>query len=323
MKPKSLGSLLFATTNMEAHIYRAYKTKEIVHVSGRVVFTSSRIKEPSNQESALRRLHRTLAFGQVRPSIHSWTAIKEGETVHELMTDGSGYFSFERKLNQTEFGSLNKLEIWGKPTNQDVETRIGETALVDLRDKHTILISDLDGTVIDNKPYNQIRLFFNTMVSNSERMASYKNTAFFFNNLKRNGIAVFYVSSSPDQLYPRLRRFLKSNDMPKGPLYLKPLKSHDIKGRIAELKNNTDSKKEQIVEIMKSFPEQQFILLGDDANDDIEVFEALEKEHPHQLKFIGIHKISSKQSPSLKGKQVPFISYDDLSLKCMDLGILS
>lgn len=304
---------------MEAHVYSAYKTETAIVARGRVVNASTLITAPDNEESPLRRLHRTLAYGQLAPVRNAPFFVKIGSTHHPVMTNASGYFELESAIADAK--PYSTLEIFDAESKKAKRTSIGRSHILDIRNKKTILISDLDGTIIDNKPYNQFRLFLNTMISSSEIMTPFENAGLFFGKLQKNDIPVFYVSSSPDQLYPRLQRFLVSKGMPQGPLYLKPLKHRDLKGQIAELKNNTDSKTQQITDILNAFPNHQFILLGDDANDDVEIFEELEKNFSHQLKLVAIHKINSASKTQTRGKQLPYVSYEDLTLKCVDLGI--
>ena len=94
---------------------------------------------------------------------------------------------------------------------------------------------------------------------------------------------IFYISSSPWNLYDLLRDFLELNEIPRGPIFLRDLGVDQTK---FIKRSGHGEKLERALQIMSDFPELPFVLVGDSAQHDAGLYAeaaALEKYLPAQV----------------------------------------
>jgi phosphatidate phosphatase APP1 len=103
----------------------------------------------------------------------------------------------------------------------------------------------------------------------------------------------FYVSSSEWNLYDYLNEFFKHNGLPKGVFLL-----NDIK-RWFQLMKTGGTKHQgkliRVTRILEAFPQQRFILLGDNSQSDPAIYAAIANKYPDKIVAIYIRNISLKK----------------------------
>ncbi len=100
---------------------------------------------------------------------------------------------------------------------------------------------------------------------------------------------VFYVSNSPWNLHSYLDLFLDYHYFPKGPLILrdigvKPMEHTAFGGKYGRVK-----------EIIEAFPKMKFVLSGDSAESDADIYLQLAREYPDQIHSIFIRTVRHKK----------------------------
>ena len=102
----------------------------------------------------------------------------------------------------------------------------------------------------------------------------------------------FYVSSSEWNLYDYILEFSKKNGLPKGVYRLSKLK------RLSEVlktgKGKHHTKFDRIVEIIETYPTRQFVLLGDDSQQDPIIYEAVVQQYPQQIRSVYIRQVHAE-----------------------------
>jgi phosphatidate phosphatase APP1 len=101
---------------------------------------------------------------------------------------------------------------------------------------------------------------------------------------------IFYVSSSPWNLYDFLEEFMELNHIPLGTLFLRDFGLHTLKA------SHHDHKSTYIHQIMDTYPQLAFILIGDSGQHDPEVYSEIVTQRPQQVKAIYIRDVSTKES---------------------------
>ncbi len=130
-------------------------------------------------------------------------------------------------------------------------------------------------------------------------------------------IAAFhYVSGSPWQLYNTLRNFLIDDaGFPNGTFHMKSVRKNlfnlDSWRDLRELATNDyityDQKVRQISELMETYPERQFILIGDSGEMDPEVYTMIRESYPEQVNEIIIRDVVNareNQPERLEGMRI-------------------
>src|SRR5690606_6523602 len=80
---------------------------------------------------------------------------------------------------------------------------------------------------------------------------------------------LFYVSSSPWNLYDLLDEFFYLQDIPKGPFFLRDFGIDKDKFIVS---GHEEHKIVQIEKILSTYPDMKFILIGDSGEKDPEIF---------------------------------------------------
>ncbi|MEI7583488.1 App1 family protein [Runella sp.] len=108
----------------------------------------------------------------------------------------------------------------------------------------------------------------------------------------------FYVSNSEWNLYDDLNEFFKHNDLPKGAFLLNSIKKWYQLFKTGNTKHQ--GKLMRVVRILKVFPKQRFVLLGDNSQKDPEIYATIANKYPDRIVAIYLRNISlEKEAPTL------------------------
>ena len=102
-----------------------------------------------------------------------------------------------------------------------------------------------------------------------------------------DGAAFHFISSSPWPLYEPLRSFLASAGFPEATAALKnvTLKDRSIRNLLAK---STKTKPPAIDALLRDFPTRRFVLVGDSAENDAEIYAGIARRHPSRIARIFI-----------------------------------
>jgi phosphatidate phosphatase APP1 len=155
----------------------------------------------------------------------------------------------------------------------------------------TVLISDIDDTLLHSDVRNKVRQFRNLLFTKMEKRRAVKDTHDLIRNLEAQGAASFYLSNSEQNLYPLIYRFLRHNDFPEGPLFLKQWRTiRDFFRRHHTIPRNAH-KLGTLENIMEIFPDKKFILIGDNTQLDLSIYLQTALKYPHNIKSIVIREV--------------------------------
>lgn len=100
---------------------------------------------------------------------------------------------------------------------------------------------------------------------------------------------VFYVSSSPWNLFSYLVAFKRERGLPLGPVMLR---DWGFNRRTLGKEGHGSHKREAIRRILKTFPHLQFALIGDDTQKDLVAFGSIAKEFPGRIAAVFIRAVT-------------------------------
>nr|WP_246351064.1 App1 family protein [Deinobacterium chartae] len=95
---------------------------------------------------------------------------------------------------------------------------------------------------------------------------------------------IFYVSSSPWNLYDLLEDFLEHQGIPAGPLLLKDWS-------LWNLKAHTGHKLGYIRRLLEAYPRLPFVLIGDSGERDPEIYLEAVRKHPGRFRAVYIRDV--------------------------------
>lgn len=170
---------------------------------------------------------------------------------------------------------------------------------------HLGIISDLDDTILVSEVLSKRRLLRNSLTVPAEDRRAVAGMAELYRRLAQQNPApestpIFYVSGSPRQLTDSIRRFLQANAFPRGVLQLKEISTE----RGDSLLDTPAYKRKHIDKILAAFPGVKFLLLGDDGEQDPEIFAQVTAQYPERVEGVWIRRVQDDPArPKLAGQR--------------------
>lgn len=101
----------------------------------------------------------------------------------------------------------------------------------------------------------------------------------------------FYLSASPYNLYPFLRKFLHTH-YPRGPILLRDASWMDLGGFLASLTQGTRAYKRSRMEVLHQwFPRRRVVCVGDSTQSDPEAYGDIARKYPGWVHRVCIRKV--------------------------------
>jgi phosphatidate phosphatase APP1 len=172
------------------------------------------------------------------------------------------------------------------------------------------VISDIDDTVVHTGVTSRLKLASTILLKNAYSRLPLKGVAEFYNALQQGGgdagrNPLFYVSSSPWNMYDLFREFFQINEIPDGPIFLRDW-GFEAQSMLAE--NNRKYKLGAIFTILEKFQELKFILIGDSGEEDPEIYTQVIQDYPQRILGVYIrdvkHDVKRIDEIGLLAKQV-------------------
>ena len=155
------------------------------------------------------------------------------------------------------------------------------------------VISDLDDTVVHSSATNVLKMAWTVVRNNAHTRLPFPGVAAFYEALRQgteDGLEnpIFYVSSSPWNIYDLLEDFLDVHGLPAGPLFLKDWSP-------TTLGKHHDHKLGIIRTLLRTYPELPFVLVGDSGERDPEIYRQAVSEHPGRITAVFIRDVTSAE----------------------------
>jgi phosphatidate phosphatase APP1 len=158
----------------------------------------------------------------------------------------------------------------------------------------TIVVSDIDDTLVHSFIYRKLRKFRTLMFTTMEKRKAVVNMQELIRNFTEGGAAPIYLSNSEQNLYPIIYRFLTHNKFPRGPLFLKQLRSLwqvllNVKFPLKNIHKTTT-----LEDLLAHFPEKKFVLMGDNTQHDLSIYLSMAEKFPKNIRCIIVRKVVEK-----------------------------
>jgi phosphatidate phosphatase APP1 len=214
----------------------------------------------------------------------------------EVITDQEGYFSLQIEPRQPLAEQLwheVELELLEPQSSGHQPVRgVGQILTPPPSAKFGV-ISDIDDTVVWSNAVNKLKMVLTIFLLNERTRVPFKGVAGFYQALQQGASGsehnpIFYVSSSPWNLYDLLLEFFKIHDIPIGPLFLRDFGHH----LIFSATNHHSHKLSKIEPILQLYPHLPFILIGDSGEQDPEIYRDVVKKYPQRIRAIYIRSVN-------------------------------
>ena len=205
----------------------------------------------------------------------------------EAVTDAEGYahFDFAPPAGDGEGGGFEvALSLPDSPDAPEAVATIVRPRV----DARFGVVSDVDDTVLVTDATSVLRMMRLTLLESPESRVAFPGVGAFYRALAGSANPLFYVSSSPWNLYEFLVDFMRLKGLPEGPLLLRDLGIDEDKLGAG---THGDHKLDAIRSVLGRHAELDFVLIGDSGQHDPEIYETIVAEHPGRVRAIYIRDV--------------------------------
>ncbi|MCA9838068.1 MAG: DUF2183 domain-containing protein [Trueperaceae bacterium] len=283
----------FSNNDIVAFPYISYGNQERLLIKGRVL--RARSIQPATKDSSfwlnLKNAYKRFDSDEV-PYAKVLAHFHEQETT--ITADDEGFFETWLEL-QTQLDSKHELiqtvdlDLLDLKKAQK-QTRFQGIVMVPDASAQFGIISDLDDTVLQTGAQNILSMLRKVLFGNAYTRLPFDGVAEFYQALHADKNPIFYVSSSPWNLYDVLLEFFDIQDIPVGPLMLR---DWGISATEFIPSGHKKHKLELITSILDTYPNLPFILIGDSGQEDPEIYRETVRRYPERILAIYIRDVSA------------------------------
>ena len=294
---------------LEILAYYGYGNSVRAHVHGRVLEVRN-VSVSTDSDSSFRNLLNTYRRAEADPIPFARVKIEYADTVSSMTADDEGFFSgwidLAKPLVTNDEWNKYKITLIA-PMNPGGSTVDGTgEVLVPPKEARFGVISDIDDTVIQSRVSNFLQAARTVMLGNARTRLPFPGVAAFYRALRDGATGdeknpIYYVSSSPWNIFDVIAEFMEIQKIPRGPLLLR---DWDIGWGLLSSSRHLEHKAAPIRDIMKLSPEMKFILIGDSGQHDPEIYRQIVAEFPERVKAIYIRDVTLNPERSAQVKKL-------------------
>ncbi len=288
-------------------VYRGYGDGEKIIVFGHVLKLSP-MGRKTYRQSWIVNIFSMLRLFMVKPyACAKLMMVWEGETFYAESQD-DGFFRFE-------WQPLSKLAAgWYNIVVHLNEEKYSSKKIIGKGEFHIpfvsqyAYISDIDDTFLISHSSRLRRRLYVLFTKNARSRKPFEGVVNHYQLLALQGIkdrgdnSFFYVSSSEWNLYDFIVEFSKENHLPYGVYLLNQLKQ--LSQVFLTGQNKHTGKFTRIVRIIETYPHLQFVLLGDDTQEDPNIYLAVAEHFPKNIFAVYIRRINKNNFETVKETMV-------------------
>jgi phosphatidate phosphatase APP1 len=203
----------------------------------------------------------------------------EGVTV-EGVTEKDGFFHLQWKPVVMPAAGTYHIEVSITNVESSPVTTGKGVVFIPQRSRFG-LISDIDDTFLVSHSATVLKRLYLLFTRNSHTRKPFEGVANHYRLLSGTGNPFFYVSSSEWNLYDFIREFSRYHKLPQGIYLLSQIKQLHQLLKTGQQKHAT--KFTRISRILKHYPHMRFVLLGDDTQEDPNIYKALTEHFSSQI----------------------------------------
>ncbi len=300
--------------------YHGFGTHARVQLTGRVLRDQG-VVAAQDDDTLWENLHAMyLRFASNEVAGVPIQAAMQGET-WETVTDAEGYFTFDlspaRALPSSQTWhevQLTLLNHATAPSGHPI-TAVGKVITPTASSTFGV-ISDIDDTIVATQATNLLKMARIVFLNNARTRLPFEGIAAFYRALQRGvsgteGNPIFYVSSSPWNLYDLLVDFLAIHGIPLGPLFLQ---DYGLDAHKFITAGHHTHKVAAFQRILHTYPTLPFVLIGDSGQADPEIYTQIVRDYPGRIRAIYIRDVSDAQRDSAVQKLVVAAKQQDVEM---------
>jgi phosphatidate phosphatase APP1 len=281
------------TNEINIKVYHGYGHTEHIVVHGHV-FSLSPLPRTRYRKSALRNTLALLRLFFVKPVAGAQLQTEWEGKLYTATTDTDGFFKFE--LTDEPPLPQGWQDITVQMTNRHHQVvASGKGSFYIPYPTQYGFISDIDDTFLISHSANLRKRLYVLFTENARSRRPFDGSVKHYQMLAQGNTSpeapnpFFYVSSSEWNLYDYILEFTRVNRMPEGVFLLNQLKRWYQLFKTGQ--NNHQTKFARIVRILKGYPGQRFVLLGDSSQHDPYIYASLVEHFPGRIHAVFIRDV--------------------------------
>ncbi len=241
----------------------------------------------------------------VKPFIDVELQLNWEGTIYEAKTESDGFFKFE-------WSPATQLSPGWHPVKVKIIHLSPGAKAVEAVSQFFVpykyefaFISDIDDTFLISHSSNMRKRFYVLFTKNARSRKPFEGVVNHYQLLASTGASrdtfnlFFFVSSSEWNLYDYIFEFSRNNKLPNGIYLLNQLKTFRQVFKTGQ--NNHKTKFMRISRIMEAYPSQKFILLGDDSQEDPNIYTAVVEHFPQNIHAVYLRHVIKANHERVKG----------------------
>ena len=276
--------------------YRGFGRPGEMLVRGRVL-VDKRITRASAAEPLWRNLLNTYRRFASEELAGARVVASYRDSVVESVSDDEGYFNIRLQPGVVATG-WHELNLSAPDFNATATAHV----IVPAPDAAFGVISDIDDTVVRTNATSLLGMT-RSVIHNAAARLPFEGIADLYRALNAERNPIFYVSSSPWNLYELLHDFMDIHGIPHGPMFLQ---DWGISETTLILASHTEHKLAQIQTLLDYYPDLPFVLIGDSGQHDPEIYLEVIRAHPGRVRVAFIRDVT----PDLRDRAVGAIIKD-------------
>lgn len=274
--------------------YRSYGSHKRLLVRGRVL-EDKQITAGLAEDSIWQNLLNTYRRLESDEIPGARVEVSYGDARAEAVCDEEGHFRtwLEGLEGRIDGGWLQVNLRLLEPTTPDTGpfNTVGDIMIPNAGARFGV-ISDIDDTVMQSYATELIRMARLTFLGNATTRLPFPGVASFYRALHEGEGAdnpLFYVSSSPWNLYDLIVDFFRLQGIPRGPMFLR---DWGINREELFPIEHTGHKLEAVERLFEFYESLPFILIGDSGQQDPEIYAEIVRRHSQRVLAVYIRNVS-------------------------------
>lgn len=295
---------IFSKDPLQIIVFQSYGTHNHFYARGRALEDENISLERKGVLGLLVNSYKRFESDEIKNTSLTLTLPNQQEI--KTKTDNDGYFLVDEKIDN--LSALTTSEGWLKYTISFTDTNIkpklnnnnifeGEVLIPSAKANFGV-ISDIDDTILHTGVVSKLKwkLLINTLFKSPYNRKALEGSSEFYGLLHsgksgNDANPFFYVSHSPWNMYRYLEYFLTKNNFPKGAILLRTMRNI-----FSKKKDDKPQKQKEIINILKTYTDLPFILIGDAGEHDADIYMETVTQFPNRIKAIYVRSVSKDKN---------------------------
>lgn len=284
-----------AQRNLAIVPYLGYGTRRRLFVQGRVLANHA-VQAAGESDTVWKNLlnmYRRMESDEV-PGVQIKVSFQSAAC--EVVTDEEGFFRAWLDPGRLQSGSERwqnvDVALSSPPAGEQSAVSAVAQVMIPPAGASFGIISDVDDTVMQTYATDWLRMARLVFMGNARTRLPFRGVAAFYRALGGQN-PLFYVSSSPWNLYDLLVDFFRIQGIPLGPLFLRDwgVTSDEL------LPTDHHGHKMAVIEqLFQFYPNLSFILIGDSGQQDPEIYAQIVRRYPRRVLAVYVRNVVESET---------------------------